>query len=391
MPRLRTVEAWPVTRHEGQPWHSDEDLAAFVGASRGIFDLYSEELAAAEISGRSSSVRFFLLDRKASDGFEVTVIERFYEGFEMAHIGVPNGFFAERPDVRIRTSLEVIHAGMRVLGAVRGWDLAALDAVRDRVSARGLRFIWTSRWKASPDRRHHARGVYWIDESGSGRVQLEIRCREHETIIARSELALAFMTVEGFKRSAATLRWDDSEVVAVIPWSGLLGDSGGLGLHVQAGTVPAGAPGPLAATGPATTVKAVAGDHPEIAEVPWVCLSSISTVCHQEYGSAFARITEKMAADSAYIAWWATTPFRSLELRVVVPDPQWDEVTPKPGARKSGEDLVLTVVRTAAQLPPASDRAAVEEVAAQDLIDAIVTMTRARALPPPPSSRAGEA
>jgi len=254
MARLRTVESWPSTRFAERPWHSDDDLAAFLGASRGLFDLYSSELPEAELTARSSTVRFFLMDEKSLGDFEVDVPERYYEGFDMGRIRVPQSFSALGGTTRIAVALEVIHAGVRALGEVRGWDRDRLDTVRERVVARGLRFVWTSPWKASPGRRHQARAVFWLDEVGHGRVQLEIRRTADGEVTARGDVALAYMTVEGFRRSAATLRWHGTETVHVVPWSGILGDDGVLTLHVDADVLPSAVPGPIAISLPAVSV-----------------------------------------------------------------------------------------------------------------------------------------
>ena len=99
-------------------------------------------------------------------------------------------------------------------------------------AARGLRFRWASAWKSSPGRRHQGRAVYWLDDAGDGRVQLEIRRRDDEEVVARSESATAFSTSAGFERSVSTLRWASYDTVTVVPWcSGVSSDG-----FVQLGT-----------------------------------------------------------------------------------------------------------------------------------------------------------
>lgn len=225
MARLRTVEAWPMTRHAHSPWHEDEDLAAFLGSSRGLFELYSDELPVAEQTARASSIRFFVEDTKRPAGFGVSVFERCLEGFDVVRVAVPEGFSAVPAAERARAALDVIHATVKALGHLRGWDFEQLDEVRHRVESCGLRFRWASAWKTSPGRRHQARGVYWLGDDGHGHVQLEVRRYDDGTVIARSEPALAFMTAKGFKRSAATLRWHSAVTVTAVPWSGLFGDT----------------------------------------------------------------------------------------------------------------------------------------------------------------------
>ena len=74
--------------------------------------------------------------------------------------------------------------------------------------ARQLEFVWTTPWKASPDRHHEARATFSLADDGFGRAVVEVRERRDDGgKVARSQTARAYSTVEGFKRSAKTLRW----------------------------------------------------------------------------------------------------------------------------------------------------------------------------------------
>ena len=86
MARLRVVEAWPSTRHPDHPWHENSDVAAFLGSSRGIFDLYSAELPAAEQTAKASSIRFVVRDVPSPDGFSLHLHDRFIQSFEMVGV-----------------------------------------------------------------------------------------------------------------------------------------------------------------------------------------------------------------------------------------------------------------------------------------------------------------
>ena len=44
------------------------------------------------------------------------------------------------------------------------------------------------------------------------------RRRDDEEVVARTAEAVAFTTVEGFRASAATLRWDGPARVTAVPW-----------------------------------------------------------------------------------------------------------------------------------------------------------------------------
>lgn len=283
--------------------------------------------------------------------------------------------------------LDVIHETVKALGALRGWDAGRLDEVRDRVEQLGLRFRWSSDWKSSSGRRHQARGVYWLDDDGHGHVQLEIRRADDGTVVSRSEPVLAFMTAEGFKRSAATLRWLNADNVTAVPWAGIVGDEGHMHLDVAGPQWPLGAPAPVSVTDSATavSVKVLTGDEwADDPDLPWTYLQVNDTRGSGAYGPEFVRVSKLLGADADFAAWWAKAPFRTLILRVSVPDPRWREFAPKPGARKNGKDLVLQVVTERAGLPPKSEVEALKARAREDLHAALSDLAVSRKLPPPP-------
>lgn len=386
MPQLTRVEAWPATRHVDRPWHADRDIAAFLASSRGIFELYSAELAAAGQTARASSIRFFV-DEVQRDEFEVLPLRGFVEGFDLVHIAIPIGFAEQAEAVRSNAVLDVIDTAVLALAELRGWDASALAAVRERVEQRGLRFTWASDWKSAPGRRHRARCVYWLDDEGNGYVQIEVQNTEH-AILARSAPALAFMTSQGFKRSAATLRWSDTATVGVVPFIGPFGD--------ERDRLQVSANGPLAPSGllpevpispDRVEVKVTVRSGDEWADDPdleWAFLQGIDTVGTGEYGPEFERAVSLIAADPEFAAWWDQTPYRRLILRISVPDPRYPEFTPKAGARKNGKDLVLQIVTDRASLPPRTDVEALKARAAEDLHNALVVLAASRKLGAPP-------
>jgi len=132
-------------------------------------------------------------------------------------------------------ALTAIDAGVRLLGARRGWDDSTFDVCRDHVLAHDFVYTWASPWKSSPDRRHHARGVYRLAaDDGWGRVSLQVRPRDG-CEVASSPEAVAFCTAAGLRRSASTLRWEGSGLVGMTPYCGLFGDySGVLVAHASA-------------------------------------------------------------------------------------------------------------------------------------------------------------
>lgn len=388
MPMLRLVEAWPSTRYPDRAWHQDDDLAAFLASSRGVFDLYSDELPAAGQTARTSSIRFMPVeDRKSRNGFEVDVFTQPLEGFDMVRVAVPAGFAALPTDARVAASLDVVHTTVCALGDLRGWDQERLREVRARAVGRGLRYSWTSAWKTSPGRHHRGRAVYWLDEDGQGHVQLETQRTNDDEVVARSAPALAFMTAEGFRRSAATLRWASPTLVSVVPWAGLFGDDGGtLELETTMPLEPLRLPRPLTGTTGTTavTTRVVTGlewmDDPD---TDWISLQEITGP--GIYSSEVQRVVRMLAADAEFRSWWATTPFRLLSIRSVVLDRRTIGYSPKPGSRKSGEDLVLTIVLARADLPPKTDVEPMKQRARSDLHAALVELAQKRKLPPPPT------
>ena len=384
MPRLRIVEAWPATRHPGRPWHADPDVAAFLASSRGIFELYSDELPAAEQSAKASSVRFFVAEDTRPAGFDVSLLDRFLQSFDIVWVSVPQRFSELSAAARTSAALDVVHAAVRALGELRGWDVARLDEVRDRAAQRGLRYAWASGWRAAPGRRHEARGVYWLDDDGQGHVQLEIQTADG-AVIARSEPVLAFMTSAGFARSAKTLRWLDAATVSLVPWTGIDGDEGTVRLDVAGPLMSSDVPAFVRSTDRATEVSVTVRTGNEWADdpdLPWIHVQGIDTVSVQEYGAEFSRASDVLAEDEDFEAWWRQAPYRHLLITVSVPtNPEWAQT---PGARKNGKDLALRVVTEPDGLPPRGDVDALRARAREDLHAALVALARARKLPPPP-------
>jgi hypothetical protein len=391
VPRLRRVEAWPATRHVDRPWHADSDIAAFLGSSRGIFELYSAELLAAGQTARASSIRFFV-DEVERHEFEVFPLRGFVEGFDLVHVAIPAGFGEVTEEARSNAVLDVIDTAVQALAELRGWDATALGAVRGRVEQRGLRFTWASDWKNAPGRRHQARCVYWLDDDGHGHVQIEIRDAEG-AVVARSEPALAFMTSEGFKRSAATLRWSGSSTVRVVPFIGLLRDDrGGLQVNVDGPVAPSGLPTDVSVSDQRVDVRVTVRSGDEWADDPdleWTYLQAIDTAGTGAYGPEFERVVSVIAADPEFTAWWAQTPYRRLILRISVPDPRYPEFAPKAGTRKNGKDVIVQVVTDRASLPPRTDVESLRARVHRDVHEALVQLAASRKLAAPPPIPSG--
>lgn len=224
MPVFKVVEFWPATGLPSHPWVDDPDADAFTRTSRRVCELYSEGLAPASLTGPAKALRLFAVrGPHGSKRVEVEVHEHFYESFEAGSVGVPGGVAELAPEARARLVLEVVHAAATQLATVRGWPEAALESARRHVLEHHFQFDWATPWKSSRDRAHRVRAVFHLTDDGTGRVVLEVRAVKTGALVARSPEVLALSTIEGFKRSARTLRWDGGSVEiigSIDPWGG---------------------------------------------------------------------------------------------------------------------------------------------------------------------------
>ncbi|WP_328471125.1 hypothetical protein OHA21_06420 [Actinoplanes sp. NBC_00393] len=228
MSHLRRIGFWPLSGFPDRPWmeHPDED--AFVRSARSVSELYSEAVREAQVPNRHSELRLFCHLDENRDDVQVTVFPDVTEGFEMGGAALPPGVAALPGPARARLVLEVLHAAVTRLGTVRGWDRTVLDAAHAHALASGLRYRWAGPAKTGPDRRHTARPVFVLHDDGFGRVVIEVRRRDDDRTVAVSQSSTAFSTLEGFQRSARTLRWRNRTTVDLVPWAGLFGDQQGL-------------------------------------------------------------------------------------------------------------------------------------------------------------------
>ena len=241
VPVLRRVEVWPATGSPERPWLEDPDDDAFVRSARSVCELYSEGIARARLRAPSSGLRIICVDHDRSD--EVLVVVGTRSTDDYGRVTLPRGVAALEAGARAQLVLEVVHGAMLRLAEARGWPISDLEAARAHVEHHEARFVWTGAATSSPDRRHTARPVYRLMDDGYGRVVLEVRRRADEVLVARSEEALAFSTLEGFQRSARTMRWRDKNTVELVPYCGLLSQtSGHLRVDVTAGAADEAAP-----------------------------------------------------------------------------------------------------------------------------------------------------
>lgn len=221
MPHFKRVDVWAPTGPPDHPEHDDYDADedAFVRTSHSVLELYSEGLAPLGLQGPRSELCLFVGHDPNVTQVEVRVFTDRPAGSEAARVELPTGMAQLSAGARQQLVLEVVHGAVVRLARARGWDPDQLDAARRHVIDADFEFRWAGPWKTSPDRRHRARARYRLPHSGYGRAWLEVATRGGD-VAAESREALAFNTLEGFKGSARTLRWDGSSAVYLIPYDG---------------------------------------------------------------------------------------------------------------------------------------------------------------------------
>lgn len=243
MARFRVIEVWPMTGRRDRPLTESVETDAWVKSARRVAELYSEALALAELQGPVGSLRFMSFPvTDGSDEVRIEVDLDRPDGTESARVWVPAEVARLSPAARGRLVLDVIERTLTELAPHRDWSLAPIVAAREHVLDRSLCFEWASPWRTSPDRRLQARAVFRLADDGYGRAVIEIRDRTTEALVARSAEGLAYSTLAGFKRSAATLTWEAGSV-RLIPYIDLLGErEGELTLEPAEGVTPLAGP-----------------------------------------------------------------------------------------------------------------------------------------------------
>lgn len=226
MPILRDIHFWPPTGREDQPWlndHDDSRCDALLRTARRVCERYSDALRSEELSSRHSSIRLFVgIDDRSDVLVEIGVDP----DDDFGRVTVPPGVVDLGPARRAALLLEVINGGMRRLGKSRDWDPAAIDRVRRAVIDHDFGFAWDGPWKSSRSRAHRARLRFVLEDDGFGAAYVEVEDVKHGQTY-RGPAVRSFSTVEGFRRSAKTLRWTDNTTVEAQPFIGLFNDSHG--------------------------------------------------------------------------------------------------------------------------------------------------------------------
>ena len=198
---------------------ADPEEDAFERTARSVGELYSEALASLEVHGPRSEMCLFIGHDPDVAEVKVSVSTDTSGSYESAGVRLPSGVARLPASERQLLVLEIVHGAVLRLAEARGWDLELLGDVRSHVLEADFEFRWDGPWKTSPDRRHRARARYRLPDSGYGRAWIEVTTRNGDPVV-ESASALAFNTSDSFRRSAATLRWDGSSAVQLIPYNG---------------------------------------------------------------------------------------------------------------------------------------------------------------------------
>lgn len=220
---VREIEFWPASGPEDEAWTDDPATDALVRSACRISEAYGAALQAERLEGPVASLRFFSHPSQCEDGAVTLQVDTGRpQGWESGVVVVPTGVADLSAEARGLLVLELIHRAMTEIAPHRGWSTGVLDRIRHKVVAAGLGFVWSSPWKASPDRRREVRAVFRIVDDGFGRGALEVRARGTQELLARSEEWLTYGSLHAFRWGLKTLRWRGS----TLEWAPYVDDDG---------------------------------------------------------------------------------------------------------------------------------------------------------------------
>lgn len=378
---LRTVEIWPGVGLPDEPWVPDLDVDALARTAGGVCELISRAVADLRLVAPASTVRAFVrADPAPAAEFTVTVVTQRAEGFEMAFWVPPAGFRNLPWDRRRRTVLEAAHACLVALAPHRGWNVARLVEVRDRLADSDLVLRWASPWKAAPDRRHQARVRFQMREDGFGDAVVEIATRPDGDLVAASLPLLGYCSLPGWVRAASTLGWSDAGQVSVVPYVDSLGRSrGSVSLSPDAGIAVLSTRENIVAKGTthAGAAPVVVRPHPNEAPGPRIIVVGGGPMngVPRAYDDELHRLLGALKSD-AWLAWWKGADRDVLEL--------WYDFDPTdrgPAVRRTRDKVKATIRRPVSDLQLEEDLVALARHDVEALVEAI--RKRAELTPPP--------
>ncbi|WP_126688172.1 hypothetical protein [Nocardioides ferulae] len=372
---LSLVHPWPAQGRADRPTDADPVADVAIRGCRSVAELYSEAVAGLGLPSRVGELRLFHRHEPALDHVRATVhVDPGPEGFEVGHVQVPTAFADRTPEARAQVLLDAMHGMVCRLAAARGWDVGALERCRRHVVERGMEYHWSSQPKASPDRRHTAYAELRLPPDGYGRVRLLVARRDDGTVVASSDEALAFCTSQGFRRSAASLRWSGKDHVSLVPYDWVPAVRGGLvgltrdadGWHASVEDylavrpVPAGDPGLPALD---VVVEGAGATAPEqVPEVTFVGGGPIESRRVERFHRAFRAEMHRFASPAGQ-EWWGDSGLRLLEVQIF-----YGGDRPRVRGRRTDQRLAVFVDRPGDSLPIGDQapvaREVVEEVAA---------------------------
>lgn len=139
------------------------------------------------------------------------------DSFHSVHVSVHRHLVELSPAEAKHVVLNQLHTGLLDLAGLLDWPTTPFEAAHQHSLERRLTYRWDGPAKHSPDRRHRAIPRFALTDEGTGRAVIEVRDRTGHTV-ASTESLPAFPTIEGFRRAARTLRWQDATTVSMVSY-----------------------------------------------------------------------------------------------------------------------------------------------------------------------------
>lgn len=377
---LSLVHPWPAHARAEAIADGDDVSDLAIRACRSVAELYSDALRERRIANRHTELRLFHRhDPARRDVLASVLVDPVRVGFESAVVIVPSGFADRTAEARHLTLVDAVHGILTRLTPARGWDPAALEHCRRQVLERGPEYRWTSPAKASPDRRHEASAEFRLTDDGYGRVRLRVRQRGDGSTVAVTDEALAFCTSQGFRRAAASMRWQGRDHVALVPYDRVPAVRGGLVSltrdgdtwtgaaedHSAVRDVPAGDPSlpplPVRVEGRGRTAE----EQP--ARIAFVGGGPIQSRRIERFFDAFGSEMDRFAS-AAGQEWWQDAGLRELSVQI-----RFQTAQDRVRARRVGDSLSVHVDQSDQSLPTGDASPRAREVAAE-----VVALVRRR-------------
>lgn len=320
---VRYVAFFPPTGFADRAWIDDRACDLLVKSARRVAELYSEEVSKLRLIGNASEVRVFMHPApQGQDHVSVDVHLDFFETFESAVALIPASVEDLAADQRADLAFAILDGVMRELAPHRDWAVGALDLAKSRCRARGLEFIWHGPWKSSPDRRHEARGTFWLQDDGFGRAVVEVRPRgDADEAILTSADRRAYCTAAGFARSVKTLRWRDGTVTMTASIDILGRGDGEIRFDPATGTtgtlVAPKLPAESASQAPPTVALTSSRRVPDVHTIRFIGGgpdNGVPAAYLRELAKHLKRLTKTGSA------WWSTADRTLLEIQYAITD-----------------------------------------------------------------------